>query len=62
MDAIYFIDIIGTFAFAVSGVVAAVERKFDLFGAIILAFVTAVGGGTLRDMLIGATPCELDGQ
>lgn len=56
MDAIYFIDIIGTFAFAVSGVVAAVERKFDLFGAIILAFVTAVGGGTLRDILIGSTP------
>ena len=50
------IDIVGTFAFAISGVMAAIERKFDLFGTIILAFVTAVGGGTLRDILIGETP------
>ena len=56
MDAIFVIDIIGTFAFAMSGVMAAIERKFDLFGMIILAFVTAVGGGTLRDVLIGSTP------
>lgn len=56
MDAIFLIDICGTFAFAVSGVLAAVERKFDLFGVIILAFVTSLGGGTLRDILIGAAP------
>lgn len=56
MDAIFLIDICGTFAFAVSGVLAAVDRKFDLFGVIILAFVTSLGGGTLRDILIGATP------
>ena len=56
MDAIYLLDVIGTFVFAISGVVAAVERKFDLFGTIILAFVTAVGGGTLRDILIGSAP------
>lgn len=56
MDAIFIIDIAGTFVFAVSGVVAAVEKKFDFFGTIILAFVTAVGGGTVRDLLIGSTP------
>ncbi|NRA11647.1 MAG: trimeric intracellular cation channel family protein [Crocinitomicaceae bacterium] len=56
IDTIIVIDILGTFAFAISGVMAAVERKFDLFGTIILAFVTAVGGGTLRDILIGQTP------
>lgn len=56
MDAIFVVDIIGTFVFALSGVVAAVEKKFDFFGTIILAFVTAIGGGTLRDVLIGSTP------
>ncbi|MCL4112011.1 UNVERIFIED_CONTAM: hypothetical protein GTU68_038827 [Idotea baltica] len=50
------IDYIGTFVFAISGVLAGVEKKFDLFGVLILAFVTAVGGGTLRDVLIGSTP------
>ncbi|MDX2362644.1 MAG: trimeric intracellular cation channel family protein [Crocinitomicaceae bacterium] len=56
MNTIFVFDVIGTFVFAISGVMAAVERKFDLFGAIILGFVTAVGGGTMRDVLIGATP------
>lgn len=56
MDAIFIIDVVGTFAFAISGVLAGIDRKFDLFGVIILAFVTAVGGGTLRDVLIGTTP------
>lgn len=50
------IDYIGTFVFAISGVLAGIEKKFDLFGVLILAFVTAVGGGTLRDILIGSTP------
>lgn len=58
MDAIFFIDIVGTLAFAISGVMAAVERKFDFFGTIILAFVAAVGGGTLRDILLGSTPVD----
>lgn len=56
MSLISFIDYFGTFVFAISGILAAVERKFDLFGAIILGLVTAVGGGTLRDVLIGSTP------
>jgi uncharacterized membrane protein YeiH len=50
------IDILGTIAFAISGVLVAMEKKLDLFGILIIAFVTAVGGGTLRDMLIGNTP------
>lgn len=50
------IDILGTIAFAISGVLVAMEKKLDLFGVIIIAFVTAIGGGTLRDVLIGNTP------
>ncbi|HMQ06404.1 MAG TPA: trimeric intracellular cation channel family protein [Saprospiraceae bacterium] len=53
---IYFIDLTGTLVFAISGVLAASEKKFDIFGASILGIVTAVGGGTLRDVLIGSTP------
>ncbi len=52
----YTIDILGTIAFAISGVLVAISKKMDLFGILIIAFVTAVGGGTLRDMLIGNTP------
>lgn len=52
----YTIDIIGTFAFAISGVLVAMQKRMDLFGIFIIAFVTAVGGGTLRDVLIGRTP------
>ncbi|GAA4899839.1 trimeric intracellular cation channel family protein [Flaviramulus aquimarinus] len=52
----YIIDILGTIAFAISGVLVAIHKKMDLFGILIIAFVTAVGGGTLRDLLIGDTP------
>lgn len=52
----YIIDILGTIAFAISGVLVAMNKKMDLFGILIIAFVTAVGGGTLRDILIGQTP------
>ena len=52
----YTIDILGTIAFAISGVLVAMNKKMDLFGILIIAFVTAVGGGTLRDVLIGQTP------
>ncbi len=56
MNWIYSIDLIGTFVFAISGVLAGVDKKFDLVGASVLGLVTAVGGGTLRDVLIGETP------
>jgi uncharacterized membrane protein YeiH len=50
------IDILGTIAFAISGVLIAMNKRMDPFGVFIIAFVTAVGGGTLRDLLIGSTP------
>lgn len=50
------LDILGTMAFAISGVLTAFNKKLDPFGVFIIAFVTAVGGGTLRDVLIGQTP------
>ncbi len=50
------LDILGTIAFAISGALSAMNRKLDLFGIFIIAFVTATGGGTLRDILIGNTP------
>ncbi len=50
------IDVLGTMAFAISGVLVAMSKRMDPFGVFIIAFVTAVGGGTLRDLLIGSTP------
>ncbi len=52
----YTIDILGTIAFAISGVLVAMQKRMDPFGILIIAFVTAIGGGTLRDILIGPTP------
>ncbi|MCX7547252.1 trimeric intracellular cation channel family protein [Xanthomarina sp. F1114] len=52
----YSLDILGTVAFAISGVLVALSKRMDPFGILIIAFVTAVGGGTLRDVLIGDTP------
>ncbi|MDF1699309.1 MAG: trimeric intracellular cation channel family protein [Saprospiraceae bacterium] len=56
MNLITLIDFTGTFVFAISGMLIAIDKKFDLFGVIILGVVTAIGGGTLRDVLIGSTP------
>ena len=56
MDFLSVIEILGTCSFAVSGAFSAMEKKLDAFGVIILSFVTAIGGGTLRDLLIGDTP------
>ncbi len=53
---LHVIDILGTFSFAVSGAFFAMEKKLDPFGVLILSFVTAIGGGTLRDMMIGNLP------
>jgi len=62
MDLIYVLDIIGTFAFAISGALVASKKDFDLFGVIIIAFVTAVGGGMTRDVLINAHPINWIGD
>ena len=53
MTLVYVLDILGTFTFAVSGAIIAARKQFDIFGALVIAFVTAVGGGTLRDMVLG---------
>lgn len=50
------LDVIGVFVFTVSGVLSGLNKKLDAFGVFIIAFVTALGGGTLQDMLIGKTP------
>lgn len=49
-------EVLGTFAFAISGATAAIKNRYDLFGILVLAFVTAIGGGTIRDMLVGNVP------
>ncbi|EAP86217.1 trimeric intracellular cation channel family protein [Croceibacter atlanticus] len=53
MDFFVFVDLIGTIAFAISGVLTATKKRMDVFGIIIIAFVTSIGGGTLRDLLVG---------
>lgn len=52
-------EIIGTIAFACSGAMVAIQKHLDLLGVIVLGVVTAVGGGMLRDMIIGNTPPAL---
>lgn len=49
------LDFIGTFAFAISGIRLASAKRFDWFGAYVVGFVTAIGGGTIRDVLLGVT-------
>lgn len=56
MNYLYLLDLIGTGVFAISGALTAAEKKLDVFGIAAVAFITAVGGGTLRDVLIGSTP------
>jgi len=50
------IDLIGTFVFAVEGAIAAIQGNLDILGLMVLAFATALGGGIVRDVLIGAVP------
>lgn len=50
------LDYLGTFVFAVSGSIAAARKEMDVYGSVVLALVTALGGGMLRDVLIGRTP------
>lgn len=52
----YILELVGTVAFAVSGAMAAIERRLDLFGVVFLGVITAVGGGMIRDVLIGSFP------
>jgi uncharacterized membrane protein YeiH len=52
----YFLDLLGTLAFAIGGAYKAKSRKLNIFGVIFLGAITAVGGGTVRDLIIGRTP------
>jgi len=56
MTWVVFVDLIGTLVFAISGVLTAIDKKFDLVGTLVIGFVTAIGGGTIRDILIGRLP------
>lgn len=58
-ELIYALEIIGAAAFAVSGAMAALEHDADIFGVIFLAVVTALGGGVIRDLLLGVTPPKM---
>jgi uncharacterized membrane protein YeiH len=49
-------DLVGTFLFAIEGATAAVAGDLDLLGVMVLAFATALAGGIIRDLLIGAVP------
>ncbi len=53
---LFYLDLIGTLVFAISGAMAASNKQLDLFGAAFIASVTALGGGTIRDLLLGVTP------
>ncbi|HLP18133.1 MAG TPA: trimeric intracellular cation channel family protein [Bacteroidota bacterium] len=56
MDVIFIFEIIGAVAFALSGAFVAIQRRLDYFGIVVLALITAVGGGMLRDIILGITP------
>lgn len=56
MTMLYILDLLGTAAFAASGAWVGVRQHMDLFGVLVLGVVTAVGGGTLRDLLLGDIP------
>ncbi len=54
MDYILLVDILGVITFSISGVLSSLKKRMDAFGILIIAFVTSVGGGTIRDILIGS--------
>lgn len=56
MDIQYIFELCGTFVFAISGALAVQHREHDLFGAGFTGFITAIGGGSLRDILLGSYP------
>ena len=58
MEIFSYINIGGTIAFVASGALAGIRQKLDIFGILVIAFVTAIGGGTLRDLPIGQSPVK----
>lgn len=60
MEGIYYADLMGTMVFAISGALAAMRHNIDVFGAGFTGFVTAIGGGSLRDMFLNLRPVWVD--
>src|SRR6266581_9307159 len=56
MDEILILNLLGTFAFGLSGGIVAVRKRMDLFGVLVLAVATGLGGGVMRDLLLGHVP------
>ncbi|MCX8029264.1 MAG: TRIC cation channel family protein [Brevinematales bacterium] len=56
MNTLYFFDLFGTFVFSATGAIRGIEKKLDLFGIFVVSFLTAVGGGTIRDIIINKIP------
>lgn len=56
MEFLYPFDLLGTFFFAISGTLAATKKQLDAFGALVIGFITAIGGGSVRDIVLGKFP------
>ncbi len=62
MKGIYFADLLGTFAFCITGIIGSVHHKIDVVGAFFLALATAMGGGIIRDMVLGVPSSTFNDQ
>ena len=60
MDTFYYIDLLGTAVFAISGAMAAMRQNIDIFGSAFTGFVTAIGGGSMRDIFLNLRPVWVD--
>ena len=58
-NTMFVLELIGAAAFAISGAMAAIKRKADIFGVVFLGVITALGGGVIRDVLIGQLPPKM---
>ena len=60
MNSVFFyLEILGVIAFSISGALVALNKKFDVFGVVIVGMITAVGGGIIRDIIVGHTPPKI---
>lgn len=56
LNLLYYLDLLGVSVFAISGALVAAEKKMDLYGVVVVSIVTAIGGGTMRDLLLNRHP------
>ncbi len=60
MDSVFFcLEILGVIAFSVSGALVAIKSKFDVFGVLVVGVITAIGGGIMRDVMLGSLPPKI---